>query len=1373
MPDPTRVVIVTLVPVGPRVAREQQWFAVSVSAGLRYDEALTPDVAERSRPLLQPWNWGWADHAHVKAFARATDPGSPWLEATVAAPESGRVVERAYPPLADGMLPFVQAWVDKANAPELRLMPPESTTSRARAEAPTFAEQLANLATYPGDLPQQLGLVSYVKLTFPPELDGKDIEIAIAPTIVDPAGTLKVVRTSDLLNLVYDTAGSIVTELRFEPLAIKKVVTHGSLGPDPSAAWVRIENKDAAWSEQLDVGCNAVVDLVARIAHALDDVPIDDASAATELLRAALRFYVPLDPWPTLEALLSLDGAKPIPVAHPVVNWAEVIRRGAGTSAADLAAAPSADVLWWLWQWAPHQAETTTPTLLTLQHGRVDPLAGPGTKRRHEARKLAGKIVEATRDGTTPYDAAVKESTAWLREAAADLRARLEMHAGPAHVWLDAPWGHAIDKVVPGLWQMLSPAPSRPLPVLKPHGITVQLDEVTLEGEAGDADLWKALSGIALFVKREGGGTWKLVNGATVRTRDADDKPIKEWRALYKAPAIVPTGLPFHNGVRSPFVTYEHRSLVAHSALEAGGAARAMAPPAMHAHIVYTRPVIKNDAAPPAMLLPQLRYGEKYSMAVACFDLGGGAPAALCDGVPWRVRADYSLDAEPTHKVESIEYLRATPVGQVRFTRTDQSSWPDVPANVYPLARELPKPKPEKGETHESDPMLVVTRWDRGLTAADPILKMRVKAPAVDVDVIERTVGVALAKPARAYLQDHQNTSQRPGDNPAHAFDDPAVTKLWIKVERLKEVATDAWEMLGQQTIELPKAENYVSDGISIACWFADTTTIAKDKITLAVPTAQLPEDKALSAVFRIELSAWISKDDAKRFKTGVLGKPKADGSCVLPGHVLLVERASKLMPTDTELASWFKLRDPDKARRELDLYVEAPAANAGVLANIKTAEVLRHVWRWAGRPRMRWPESWPTTTTKVDRTQPRYREWEETAFIDLDPKNDSVPAETLCIPVGRFVYGTDAEAPTLLHESWAADQAAHYVRYVLRVQSRYVGMWRGDKSPDTVMGREAVQDGDQTLRIPAWLAAYLPPRPATPRVPVIRGILPLTNTDQAKAPGIMVVLDEPMFRDHGISEGLVAQIDVAYDYPPTPEKPEPVPVLEYGHDPIITPDVPVGLPTKPVELDLFGPYGITLDTDDNPTPLFGASCYLLKPPFTNPERIHPSEPWDFARVRFRRVLHDHCQAPPAGREEEWTRSYWVQFVAPSNTLAPSQAILDNKIVKGLPYAAAGFSLYAVVTGQIRAYHGGAGDELYLDAFPVENGQGTLQNDRPDLELSIRVCEIQRTTPVAGETPPIDLWEMLFPTESNGRPSDRDAWARITRISPPQPIQRR
>lgn len=1196
MPTFKRSIICTLTPVGPQVARNEQWFALSVAAGFT---DVQPGVnTAPSHGLLFPSNWGWIDQRgvpQVQAWIRPSGTTVAWkTQSSTLEEPSARVpaLEPAIDPEAN--------WLDLR---ELRAEPPESTD--ADPPAP-LAFQLAHLATYPGGLAVDMKLTGYVRFTFPVELADLELELVVGPKIVENNVTF----APDAEGQYDLPATSIETRAHFHALKVPPRVVAtplASLGPDPVSKWVKIKWADNAGSDALAKIVGEISDLPALVATSLQGIGLDDPSP-------------------------------PVVVAKKLLDAA--------------AAVAPADV---------------TKRLVEIINDRTDELRA----------------------------VAVAHSKQWLETAVTSMSTKLSGGSDPvdqaARDWLAA-WKLRLPHQLDAIWAAFD----RPSVSNRPTGLSVQLGELQEDPDRlnADSDPWQHYAGFVVLVKRLRGsettGTWKLANGARVSL--AGDR-----RAVYADSVLIPSKLSLRDGIRHPFATYDHRSLVAHSPLDdARGETIASEPTQVAAKIRYDAP-----RGAPHFLLPQLRYGDRYQLAVAAMDLAGGLPAELCDArAPWNFLPPIPNLVLPAGvATEEARYLRDVPVGKIGIERV-RSTVADVAPHIFPLSREAPP------LDNQPDPPLIVVHWNRGKSATDAICELVVTPPSVDVDVLERWSGVEAA----ASLRDRELTN-----NLAQAAPDPAVTKFVVSI---RELIANKWT----DAVSFPRE----AKPFTLKCIYGEggiSKLLDDGTLRLAVPSEEW--ESALPRVYAIEVAPWVSKRDASMFSPEALQSATPIKTDVtLPGYCLMIERASPRMPHEEELMFSLTPRD-----RDIEVRLITKVATLDCVAS---AEVIRHSWSWAGRPRPRWPErTWPAKPTQVVRDVV----WERAAFIDLVEDETAVPPLAERLPVARYVHGQP-----LLVDRWP-DPISHYARYTLSVASRYAAMF-----PTGQSSVEARIDGK-----PRWEAAYLPATKTPPRPPVVRAIIPLTKAAKdagGKPPGLMVLFDEPAFRDFGISEGMTVELVTAIDHGVDGNRA----TQEYGRDPIL-PDV-AARALGDAELALVGPYGLSNDLDSALTPLFDASCYVLQPPFA------ATAGWDFAKVRFRRLVEDIDPPPTATDESCWTRPYWVQFLAPAEALAPTHmTLVDRELTLFGVEDTAGFLRYAIITARVHTFEGLQVGEVYIDAIPIVGNKLQLGARRPD--LMIRICEVQGIS--NGES----LWSQLFPTDTK-KP---EPTLRITRISSPIPIQ--
>jgi hypothetical protein len=167
----------------------------------------------------------------------------------------------------------------------------------------------------------------------------------------------------------------------------------------------------------------------------------------------------------------------------------------------------------------------------------------------------------------------------------------------------------------------------------------------------------------------------------TVTRTDHDFDPMALGHGVFgellAGAALVPVRIPYREGVRHPYVTYNQRSLVAPSDLAK----------AVRDSFAVTGD--KSDLQTPGLYeygpawngnhnfnLVPLKFGRSYEMAAFMIDTAGGLPAELSASEPWVFKGQSSAEslgvpaaaATRAPVVKSYAYWRKVPVGQVRIS---------------------------------------------------------------------------------------------------------------------------------------------------------------------------------------------------------------------------------------------------------------------------------------------------------------------------------------------------------------------------------------------------------------------------------------------------------------------------------------------------------------------------------------------------------------------------------------------------------------------------------------------------------------------------------------------------------------------------------
>lgn len=446
-------------------------------------------------------------------------------------------------------------------------------------------------------------------------------------------------------------------------------------------------------------------------------------------------------------------------------------------------------------------------------------------------------------------------------------------------------WARYADDYAESLREQLKTGPDETERQSKPGGLTIQFDEPAHEGrpQVEDPDAWRNIAGVVPML-REPGKPWFILSaanihekgGAAVETPDdlAGETPevLRALAGLFDKPALVPVRVPFRDGVRYPFLTYDQRSLVAASPLstaalgggrfEFHGDRRDPLSPSLLTDSKYEyRAVLQKTFG--QLRLARLRFGRTYEAAAFIMDTAGGIPDALAatatdvdeNGAGVSVPLPWSFDYSrwegaapqqnfdvPAHARVTFDYLRRVPVGQVRVTplRGGLQSWPEPPAGVFPLAKEIEGaggesaqgvPRPGEERTIQAAPLALLYG---GPQTSRVTLNLR--PPTVDTDVLERWLDTATAE-GRAHLgrvlaeyferlsrrSDQTLAPSKPADD--LSLDDPATGALLLTLETYEfdpAAGRPGWSLKGHHLIEPPQAGQGIARhqwrGVDVVC---------------------------------------------------------------------------------------------------------------------------------------------------------------------------------------------------------------------------------------------------------------------------------------------------------------------------------------------------------------------------------------------------------------------------------------------------------------------------------------------------------------------------------------------------------------------------
>lgn len=934
--------------------------------------------------------------------------------------------------------------------------------------------------------------------------------------------------------------------------------------------------------------------------------------------------------------------------------------------------------------------------------------------------------------------------------------------------------------------------------------------------------------------------------------------------ALLTETALIPARVPYKNGIRYPFLTYNQRSIISPVAL---------------ANAVKYSFVAKDERTDPNATrwaplymygapditenfykLVPLKFGKKYQMSAFMIDTAGGLPEELKSGEPFTFEPNENIapPADP-EIITEFDYWRKVPVGQVRISALDLTgadtpvNWQEVPEKVFPLAWEV-EPDEQAKTTHPSEQKnrrkQLILLHDR-----TPKYVFGVRPPTVDIDVLERWLPFSSATDAKhltgiliSYFKRlrKQNPNNPPGDRNDLTIDDPAVEKFLFVLENynfeeekwkvvsahpheLPPIAGDdleAYQRRWQKVVCLRAGENVVrqanpantgENGFDVAVTVKhDTVNLVRLRVLALVPTKfvenpahvsqkfsagffeekssandeQFSPDKPDEFLFLENFDLYDYESDA--VKTAV--ENLKSNFIALKSQQILLETPNNKMPDEQKL--WRSLTPVLEGNKDVVsvLLKEFDSQNADEQLiektnrrNVIRCELRRQQWRWQGRPieretntdikllRTEWTRDGIVVYPPDDRYIGRFGEflkWEVTAFADMSEAFDLIT-----VPIPYSIH-----APELLYrDDFTNDIPARYIRYGLRVFSRYEGLFPVEPvttkqpfNPEAGVHQDKIQ-----LSGTGWKRALIGYRGAKPAKPLVQAIVPLTQsfTPAEKAASLMLVLDQTAHAQCGITEQL--ECELTKIKLPFSDKF----LYEGGHDAILRID-PSGLPVPKNEEErlifrLSGAFGHTFDTGAR-QPLFASSSYIIQ---GNAEDKYIFEDWDFAKIRLRRLSGNEDGAAPGNND--WTDPLWVQF--PPSSKFTTETVLavtlkpDGKTFNvNFPADPEKFPMYKyclVLTREITDFRGQQKSEAYFGWVSLKNAaeatnqmQGVFEETITERKkLKARLAEIQvapsedindfKDLPEAGA----DFWDNLLKVEAEG--DSLNARYRITRIS--------
>lgn len=869
---------------------------------------------------------------------------------------------------------------------------------------------------------------------------------------------------------------------------------------------------------------------------------------------------------------------------------------------------------------------------------------------------------------------------------------------------------------------------------------------------------------------------------------------------LLPEPLPLPVRLPLRDErYFLPFVTYHNSQLVGDDPL-AGAAyesfdARSLQGGSSFSDSVYEhRAVVAPGPVHDHLKCTRLRFGQSYRVGAFVSDVAKGHPRELTTlDNPCVVSAERLRELGSNAVVDDSSVFRTylhqrrVPVGQPRINacnlknratrRPAKISWPAVPADVFPLARELDEDNQAKWnyENNENQnnpealPLLLLIFKDGEATAQyftirPPTVERVVLEDWLEPDEFAGNYSAALGD-YFARLPEQNSSAVMPDDATDVTFDDPAAlgylfelfawdweTLAWgnfpVLSEQVRIVRSDASGIGRYQSPDIPVIcqANLPNEEHGPAHRDGTEWTLeyhlGDGTVTVGVPTRRRVQGEVVDMAYiaRLEISVIVENLEGKAMIGDRHAKKFADDFAesyfnkkdvhrsgafrgimeelrVLPPFRLLLETPCTRLPSAGDLWEGLALTDfgddPDTIHVVLDERAPAdgpiPTWRSAPWRYIARCDLLMQQWRWQGRPV---PFNEQLFTGDLN-AKDFILNWEVEALAEIRHPYDTTTYE--------LIYPRQRHA-ALFSESFSGRPAARYLRFGMRVHSRYAGLdldWSLEQ-PKMVLARQpytpdadgspAPRDDSNDLYFsgPGWKRKYISYRGGKPPRPIIRAVIPLTEpwpvdgeSRQADRPlaSLVVILDETMFVHCGLGE------DIEYEV----ETDSWTGLPQFGHDPLISIDLAEPPRVYPRAV---GPFGYTLDTDARQS-LFRKSAFVLPPP-------ESAKAYDFAKLRFRRV----CRVPSAVengtgdlRLGDWTKPIWIQYfpaavfglrwperleIRPDGDrrlllLRPLGSIVDEY----LGQASDRYRYWVLVSLVIHDFRGHVGEEIPLRILPV------------------------------------------------------------------------
>ncbi|SDD19076.1 hypothetical protein SAMN05428966_103421 [Massilia sp. PDC64] len=757
------------------------------------------------------------------------------------------------------------------------------------------------------------------------------------------------------------------------------------------------------------------------------------------------------------------------------------------------------------------------------------------------------------------------------------------------------------------------------------------------------------IAAIGVLVKREA-KPWRLVTAGVPVAADVDglfdgSEPADRW-----LPRMLPAGLTvaFTNDLFSldyayegaPMRTPDPRDRVHDTRLQndTPAALDALAPFGLQCAGAVAGAVAARDYCK----APPLRYGDRYQLAAFAIDKVGGLPADLAGATTWDIDWTALDDLKPPLPSVERRFLRRAlpgPVALVHATPGEGADWPPLQDGVALRALEDATSRAAGGTV----PALVVSA-DAALDAV-PLRRVRLVPPTIDEHTLTRwampgsdtaTAGAERDRLFNALLAIHTKrlalqtgAAPMPGLFPHDpAIDGFLVTGHWVD----RDGKSHPFARTGTDACIVPLA--WPADGYLIADAQLPVLDVVAGTGEPPLPVYDRATNRATlhlppGSYAVLEIAPLLGKAAADRFDPAALQGRTAPGGVAgqvaLAPDVLVAEHAVADLPAGPDLYDALTLRAQARS-------VDVTLQRCPGLVFVDRFALQRQRWAWRNRPLLS-PALVPgNTLPAAERRRLLVSGLPAELLSDVANERDSGPARAFddlarldkglvdrTDYAARFPRERDAAgSAALLVDLLDGTDRAEYLRYGLQVTSRYAPLFRpAARARSTASARRAADRE-------TWRRIAMPYRGsgATLRPPKVMAVIPLTQGfalpdedggDRGRATPVLVILDEVWFRDFGPGDRLEVRLALENaDIGEAPLAPRPYrtgglpdhhrasagsgapydPDRYYGKR-LVTPEEDAA---APVLLDVFGPFGYSLDRSGNQA-LANATAFVAFPP--------------------------------------------------------------------------------------------------------------------------------------------------------------------------------